>query len=105
MAVLVICQDSDNAPTLRKELAQAHLDYIETILAFISVAGPLNQSVDAMRSGDYDGSAFVYDTDDVAVARKLFENDPYAKGGVFSHVSFAIFTPKAGQWIGGLTRK
>ncbi len=105
MAVLVICQDSDNAPTLRKTLAQAHLDYIETIQAFVSVAGPLNQSVDAMRSGEYDGSGFVYDTNDVAVARKLFENDPYAKGGVYSHVSFAIFSPKAGQWVGGLSWK
>ena len=101
MAVIVICQDSDQAPTLRKTLKQAHLKYINTILAFVSAAGPLNQSVDAMRSGECDGSAFIYDTNDVAVARKLFENDPYAKGGVYSQVSFAIFKPAAGQWIGG----
>ena len=99
MAVIVICQDSDKAPTLRKTLAQAHLDYLDTILAFVSAAGPLNQSVDAMRSGKVDGSAFIYDTDDIAVARKLFENDPYARGGVYSQVSFAIFNAKVGQWV------
>jgi len=99
MAILVICQDSEKAPELRKSLAQQHSDYVETIKAFILASGPSTLGVDAMRNDDHDGSCYIYDTDDISIARKLFENDPYAKGGVFSQISFAKFNPSVGHWL------
>jgi len=97
MAIIVICQDGDKAQTLRKQHLQAHFSYIESILDKLAVAGPINQQ----QTGHYDGSCFVYDTDDIQEAKQLFANDPYAKVGVYLSHSFATFMPAAGKWIGG----
>lgn len=105
MPVLVICQDSDNAPELRKTHLQAHLDYIETIVAMVCVAGPLCQSVNSMQNDNTDGSCFIYDTEDLSIARKLLDHDPYSRAGVYSQVAFAKFKSAAGHWIGGVTWK
>jgi len=105
MPIIVMCQDSENAPELRKTHLNAHFEYIEKVLPLISVAGPLRQSADAIKNQYYDGSCFIYDTDDMSVAHKLFKNDPYAKGGVYDSVAFAEFTAAAGNWVGGLTWK
>ncbi len=103
MPMLVMCQDSEKAPELRKTHLQAHLDYIETVVAMICVAGPMSQSAHAMENNLHEGSCFIYDTDDIAVARKLLEHDPYSKAGVYNQVAFAKFTAAAGHWIGGIT--
>jgi len=105
MPVLVICQDSDNAPELRKTHLQAHLDYIEKVVAMVCVAGPLSQSANAMQNQSHDGSCFIYDTEDLSIARKLLDHDPYSKAGVYSQVAFAKFSAVAGHWIGGITWK
>lgn len=103
MATLVLCQDSPDAPTLRKQHLQAHLDYIEEIIEQVSVAGPLSQSDAALSSNTFDGSCFLYATDDISEARELFANDPYAIAGVYQSVTFSKLKPAAGQWIGGVT--
>jgi len=100
-----MCQDSDNAPELRKKHLQAHLDYIETVVAMICVGGPLNQSISSMQNNTHDGSCFIYDTEDIKVARQLLEHDPYSRAGVYSQVAFAKFSPAAGHWAGGVTWK
>jgi len=99
MAILVICQDSEQAQRLRKQYLQAHLDYIESILEQVDVAGPIKQH----QVDHYDGSCFIYATDDMQYAKQLFENDPYAQHGVYRSHSFARFLPAAGNWVGGKT--
>jgi len=105
MPFLVMCQDSEKAPELRKTHSQAHLDYIETVAAMICVAGPISQTAHGMENNLHEGSCFIYDTEELSVARQLLEHDPFSKAGVFSQVAFAKFNPAAGNWIGGLTWK
>jgi len=105
MPILVMCQDGPEGTARRKEHTQAHLAYIEKVFPLICVAGPLRQSADAMENNYIDGSCFIYDTNDMVVARKLLNNDPYARGGVYAQVAFAKFDPTAGHWIGGMTWK
>jgi len=97
MAIIVICQDSEHAQTLRQQHLQEHFDYIESIIDKLAIAGPINQQ----QADHYDGSCFIYNTDDMQEAKRLFENDPYAKNGVYYANSFATFLPAAGSWIGG----
>ncbi len=97
MAIIVICHDGDNAQGLRKQHLQSHFRYIEGILDKLAVAGPINQ----LQAAHYDGSCFIYDTDDVEEAKQLFDNDPYVKAGVYRSYSFSTFMPAAGKWIGG----
>ncbi len=103
MPVIAICQDADEAPDLRKTHLQAHLKYIEKIVAMVCVAGPMQQTTDAMADSRTDGSCFIYDTEDLEIAHKLFKHDPYARAGVYSHVAFSKLTPAAGHWVGGCT--
>jgi len=97
MAIIVICQDNEHAQSLRAQHLQAHFSYIESILEKLAIAGPINQQ----QSDQYNGSCFIYDTDDMQEAKQLFENDPYTIGGVYRSHSFASFLPAAGNWIGG----
>ena len=71
----------------------------------ICVAGPMRQSAHAMESREDDSSFFIYDTDDMAVAHKLLNNDPFAKNGVYQHVSFAEIGLDAGHWIDATPNK
>jgi len=105
MPILVMCQDSADGVALRKKHNKAHLAYIEKVFPLICVTGPLKQSTDAIKNDYFDGSCFIYDTNDMIVARKLLNNDPYAKGGVYAQVAFAEFNPAAGHWIGGMSWK
>lgn len=97
MPYLVFCKDSENAPALRKAWAKAHLSYIEGILDQVSVAGPISSRDD----NEYNGSCFIYQTDDREQAEHLFFNDPYYINGVYSSHEFNRFLPAAGEWIGG----
>lgn len=103
MTTVVICQDSPDAQTLRKTHLQAHLSYIETIIEHVKVAGPLCQSDSAIDEKTPDGSLFIYATDNIAEARQLFANDPYALAGVYESFTFNRFTAAAGEWVGGTT--
>lgn len=98
MPILVLCQDSPDAPLLRKKHLQAHLSYIEGIIGELSVAGPLSEN-----TVDYNGSCFIYATDNLSEAQMLFDNDPYAKAKVYEAVTFSYFKPAAGTWLGGVT--
>lgn len=99
MPVLAICQDSDNATELRKTHHQAHRNYIAKIEAMICVGGPAQQSSEAIKSHTTDSACFIYDTEDIEVAHKLFKHDPYAVAGVFSHVAFSRFNANVGHWM------
>ncbi len=99
MPILVICKDSKNAPHLRQEYLQAHLDYIETVLDQVLIAGP--QKPINIDNASPHGSTFIYATDSLEQAQTLFQQDPYVKNGVYEHVEFHHFTPAAGTWING----
>ena len=103
MATLVVCQDSPEAPTLRKQYLKAHLEYIEKIMHQVRVAGPLSRSQSARQLGTYDGSCLIYLTDDIDEAKVLFDSDPYTQAGVFAKAEFCRFNPVAGDWVGGKT--
>ena len=99
MPVLAICQDSENAPELRKAHLQAHENYISKIEAMICVAGLSQQTSEALMSQTNDSACLIYDTDDVEIAHKLFKHDPYAIAGVYSHVAFSRFSADIGHWV------
>ena len=71
----------------------------------ICVAGPMRQSAQSIENIEYDSSFFIYDTNEMAIAHKLLNNDPYAKNGVYEHVSFAEIETDAGHWIGKIPHK
>lgn len=99
MAYIVFCRDAPQATQLREQHLQAHLAYIAGIVDQVQVAGPMGQP----RGESYDGSCFVYATDDIDVAQELFFNDPYYQAGIYQRFSFHRFYPAAGAWVGGVT--
>jgi len=112
MPTLIICQDAPDAPTLRKTYLQPHFDYITSIIDQVSIAGPLKTPqegagfettlrLQAQSSTPINGSCFIYTTDDFAVAKELFFNDPYYVNGVYQSYTVSAFTAAAGEWIGG----
>ena len=99
MAYICFCNDRPGSLTKRRAATAEHLEYIETIMQHILVAGPLTGE----DTDDFIASCFVYDTDDARLAERLLHNDPYFKAGIYAHVSFHRFRPAAGAWIGGKT--
>lgn len=102
MPVLVMCQDADNASELRQQHQTAHNEYIKTVLALVCVTGSMCQSPKAIEENTQEGTCFIFDTDDLTVARKLMKYDPYAQAGVYSEVAFVKFNPSDGYWIKGI---
>ncbi|RBP53193.1 YciI family protein [Arenicella xantha] len=102
MPVLVMCQDAHNAAELRDRYQKAHNEYIDTVLALVCVTGAMCQSPQAIEDNTQEGTCFIFDTDDLAVARKLMKYDPFAQAGVYSEVAFVKFNPSAGYWITGV---
>jgi len=105
MPILVICHDSPNGAALRKQHEQSHLEYIKRVLPMICTSGPMRQSASAIENKEYDSSFFIFDTNAVAIANKLLNNDPYAKAGVYEQVSFAEIETNAGYWLSGVPGK
>ena len=97
MAYICICEDRAGAAERRQASTAEHLDYIETILDRILVAGPLMQ----LAGGDYTASCFIYDTDSEEEALILLHNDPYYLADIYGRVDCRAFRPAAGKWIGG----
>ncbi len=100
MPYMAFCEDSSAAEELRQTHLQEHLDYIESITENIFVAGPTTK-----RAHSYDGSCFIYRTDDLETAQSLLRNDPYYAKGVYKTCTFMNFLPAAGTWIGGCVWK
>lgn len=99
MPTLIHCRDIADAGGLRKSHLAAHLDYIETIIDEICVAGPVRTQA----GGDIVGSCLIFETDDQDAARDMFFNDPYYKAGIFDSVEISHMAGSAGTWVGGKT--
>ena len=95
--IVVLCFDGPGAAGLRATAAAAHLNYIETVLDEINLAGPLYDETGLLGRG----SLYVLKTADEQRARQIVENDPFFKAGVFAEVRYRRFLPAAGQLIGG----
>ena len=95
----VTCIDKPGAETTaaRQDLLEVHLEYVETILDQILVAGPLY----ADDAETLIGSLLIYRTGDEAAARALLENDPYFKADFWSTVRYSPFLAAAGTAVGG----
>jgi len=95
----VVCTDRSDIDTdaLRRLHRDAHFGYIESILERLLVAGPMIDPA----SGQYRSSLFIYRADNEDEARRLLENDPYFRAGIYERITYQSFVPAAGAWIGG----
>lgn len=76
------CVDKPEAVGVRAANRDAHLGFLGELGDRVFVAGPfLNDDHSAMT-----GSLLVIDCEDMAAARALAAEDPYAKAGLFARV-------------------
>lgn len=97
MHFLVVCEDVENSQPLRKQALAAHLEYVESIMARIAVAGPLVEP----QSGEHRSSCFIYEANSEEETLELLVNDPFYQAGVFKQYSIKQFRAVAGNWVGG----
>ncbi len=96
MLFMVLGEDSSDAPRLREELLQAHLDWVIGAMDRIRLAGPLKDE-----QGRPCASLYVLEAEDESAAREFLALDPYYSGGVWREVRFRPFVAAAGTWTGG----
>lgn len=98
-AVVCIDKQGSESAAARLEHLEVHLEYVESIMDQILVAGPFY----ADDAETILGSLFVYRTGDEAAARALMDNDPYFKAGFWSELRWNPFLAAAGTAVGGKT--
>lgn len=97
MLYAVIGRDGPDAPRLRREHLQAHLDWVVTVMERIRVAGPLRDAP----GGEPRMSLYVLEAADESAARDFLEGDPYFRQGVWERVDVMALDAAAGTWVGG----
>jgi uncharacterized protein YciI len=95
--VAVLCHDGPDSQPKRRAAAQAHLHWVESMLAHIALAGPL-YSDDGSRMT---GSLYVFKTTSLKQARAWLESDPYFAAQFWATIEFRPFLPAAGELVGG----
>jgi uncharacterized protein YciI len=95
--IAVVCRDEPDALPKRKAAAQAHLRWVESMLANIALAGPM-YSDDGSRMT---GSLYVFKTTSLEQARAWLESDPYFAARFWSSIDYRPFLPAAGALVGG----
>lgn len=83
MLFAISCLDHPNSLDLRLANRPTHLDYLNSYLAQIVIAGPLLDDAGEKPVG----SLLVMDFADTASAEAFAAGDPYAKAGLFQSVS------------------
>ncbi len=97
--VMAKCSDApgEAAVKARAEFLDGHLQYVETILDKVLIAGPI--------FGDDKktviGSLLIYKTDDQDEARAILEADPYFNAGIWEKIEFQLFRGALGDAVGG----
>jgi uncharacterized protein YciI len=84
MLVLVICKDADDAARRREATMNEHLLHADEIAPSLRLAGRL---VDEDGRGTV-GSFLLVDVADAAEARRLVQDDPYSRAGVWRDVAY-----------------
>lgn len=97
MLFAIIATDGPDAARLRKAGLAAHLQFVQSVLEVIRIAGPL---LDAP-GGRPAMSLYVIEAVDVAAALQFLEGDPYYQAGVWADVTIRPFLGAAGTWVGG----
>ncbi|WP_271897632.1 YciI-like protein [Candidatus Phyllobacterium onerii] len=81
MLYALLCNDKPDHLQLRLDTRAAHLDYLNSLGDGLKFAGPFLGD-DAKPNG----SLVVVDAIDLAAAKEIAVNDPYAKAGLFASV-------------------
>ena len=95
---IAICTDYTDGRATEHRLAQLepHLQYIESIMAQLAVAGPIKHA-----DGKLAGSVLIYNVATEAEARHLLEGDPYFRVPIWETINIKQIVPVAGEWLGG----
>lgn len=96
--IIAICSDYTDGRATEHRLAQLtpHLQYIESIMDKLAVAGPIKNA-----DGKLAGSVLIYKVETEADARALLEGDPYYRVPIWQTVTLKQIVPVAGEWVGG----
>ncbi|MFY9655956.1 MAG: YciI family protein [Methylocystis sp.] len=86
MLFAAICLDKPNSLNVRLSARPAHLEFLEAHAARIKLGGPF---LDAEERPI--GSLLIVDGADLATAKALLDQDPYAKAGLFASVELKPF--------------
>ncbi|MGN8020518.1 YciI-like protein [Phyllobacterium sp. 22229] len=81
MLYALLCNDKPGHLQVRLDTRAAHLDYLNGLGDRLKFAGPFLGD-----DSKPNGSLVVIDAADVAGAREIAANDPYAKAGLFASV-------------------
>jgi uncharacterized protein len=81
-----ICLDKPDCLNLRLSTRAAHLDFLAAHSASVKLGGPF---LDAEERPI--GSLLILECADLAAARTLLDEDPYAKAGLFASVELSPF--------------
>ena len=87
MAFVLYCVDKADHGHVRAENRPAHLDYLNSNLDRILIAGPIT-------SDDGEtviGSVIIVSDDQRAAAEDFAAGDPYAKAGLFENVTITAY--------------
>ena len=89
MLFALICTDKPQSLDLRMSVRPDHLNYLDGLGAALKAAGPFTDD-----DGKPTGSLVIIEAADMAAARAMAENDPYAKAGLFAAVEI-----KPWKWL------
>lgn len=92
MLFSLYCLDKPDSTRLRADTRPAHLEYIETFLDRVVVAGPMLSDSESPL-----GSLLVMEFDTMSDAQAFADGDPYAKAGLFESVTIRPFKKVFGQ--------
>ena len=89
MLFAILCQDKPGALQVRLDTRPEHLAYLNGLNAEgkLAFAGPFLGD-----DGKPTGSLIGVKAETIEDARRLAENDPYAKAGLFAHVEVKAWT-------------
>jgi len=97
MLYFYYCTDHPGSKDLRLEFLSAHLQYIETNMPSIKVAGPISRKAGLA----FEGSLYIIEAMSQPLADAIFEADPYFKANIWITVQRQCFQAFAGTWVGG----
>ncbi len=86
MLFAIICLDKPNSLEVRLSTRPAHLEFLAANAARIKLGGPI---LDAEERPT--GSLLIVEGVDLAAAKALLDQDPYAKAGLFASVEVKPF--------------
>ncbi|MGE0436494.1 MAG: YciI family protein [Steroidobacteraceae bacterium] len=84
MLMLVVCKDAEDARQRREATMNDHLLHADGIAPKLRLAGRLVDE-EGLRTV---GSFLLVDVPDAAAARRLVQDDPYSRAGVWREVAY-----------------